>query len=68
VSLRRVALLAVLAAVWAVSAYLLWQSKVPSSLHLPHLDPRAYFTSAQLDATARFSRVNDLLFWGTTLV
>jgi STE24 endopeptidase len=60
-------LLVALAAVWALSAYLLWQTKVPSSLHLPHLDPRTYFTAAQLRATASFSRVNDLIFWGTTL-
>jgi STE24 endopeptidase len=59
--------LAALAAVWAVAAYLLWQSKVPSSLHLPHLDPRTYFTAAQLHAAASFSRVNELIFWGTTL-
>src|SRR6185312_2085294 len=39
------AALAAAAAVWAVLAWLLWQtSEVPSSLHLPHLDPHAYFT------------------------
>ena len=64
----RSALLAALATIWAVAAYLLWQSKVPSSLHLPHLDPHTYFTAAELHATASFSRVNELIFWGTTLV
>lgn len=64
----RAAFVGVLAAVWAVAAYLLWQSKVPASVHLPHLDPHVYFTAAQLQAAAHFSRVNDLLFWGTTLV
>ena len=64
----RSALLAVLAAIWAVSAYLLWQSKVPSSLHLAHLDPHGYFSAAQLHAAESFGRVNDLIFWGTTLV
>jgi STE24 endopeptidase len=63
----RTGLLAALAVVWAVAAYLLWQSKVPSSLHLPQLDPHTYFSAAQLKATASFSRVNDLIFWGTTL-
>jgi STE24 endopeptidase len=63
----RSALLAALAAVWAVAAYFLWQSKVPSSLRLPHLDPHRYFTTAQLSATASFSRVNSLIFWGTTV-
>jgi Zn-dependent protease with chaperone function len=64
----RSALLAAAAAVWAVAAYLLWQSKVPSSLHLSHLDPHTYFTVAQLHATASFSRLNEVIFWGTTLV
>ena len=63
----RGAILAALAAVWTISAYLLWESKVPSSLHLPRLDPHAYFTSAQLHAVASFARVEDLLFWGTTV-
>jgi Zn-dependent protease with chaperone function len=64
----RAALLAALAAVWSVAAYLLWQSKVPSPLHLPHLDPHAYFTAAQLHAAASFSRLNELVFWGATIV
>jgi STE24 endopeptidase len=64
----RSALLAALATVWAIAAYLLWESKVPSSLHPPRLDPHTYFTTAQLNAAASFSRVNDLIFWGTTLV
>jgi len=63
----RSAIVAVLAAVWAISAYLLWQSKVPSSLHLPHLDPHAYFTNAELHAVASFARIEDLLFWATTV-
>jgi STE24 endopeptidase len=65
--LARCGVLAVLAGVWAIAAYLLWQSKVPSSLHLPHLDPHAYFTAAQLHAASSFSRVSDLIFWGTTV-
>ena len=64
----RGALLAALAAVWAVAAYLLWQSKVPSSLHLPRLDPHDYFTSSELHAVSRFARVNDMFFWGTTII
>ena len=63
----RSAIVAVLAAVWAISAYLLWQSRVPSSLHLPHLDPHAYFTNAELHAVASFARIEDLLFWATTV-
>jgi len=65
---RQAALVAVLAAVWAVAAYLLWRSKVPGSLHLPHLDPHDYFTDAQLHDASSFGRVETLLFWGTTLV
>lgn len=64
---RRAALAGALAAVWALASYFLWQSKVPSSLALPHLDPHAYFSAAELRAAAHSSRVNDLLFWATTL-
>ncbi len=56
-----------LAAGWSVAAYFLWQSKVPSGLHLPSLDAHAYFTSSQLHAAANFSRLETLLFWGGTL-
>jgi STE24 endopeptidase len=63
----RAALVAALAVIWSAGAYLLWQTKVPSSLRLPHVDPNRYFTSAQLHAAASFSNVNDLLFWATTL-
>jgi STE24 endopeptidase len=67
VSLRRAALVALAAAVWAAAAYVLWQTKVPASLRLPHLDPHAYFTQAQLDAAASFWHVEDALFWGSTV-
>jgi Zn-dependent protease with chaperone function len=64
---RRAALAAALAAVWSLVAYLLWQSKVPSSLRLAHIDPHAYFSRSQLHAAASFSRVEGWLFWATTL-
>jgi STE24 endopeptidase len=63
----RVALLAALAAAWSAAAYFLWQTTVPSSLHLPHVDEHRFFTAAQLHAAASFSTVSDLLFWGSTL-
>ncbi|HZS24983.1 MAG TPA: M48 family metalloprotease [Gaiellaceae bacterium] len=63
----RAVVLVALAAVWSVASYLLWQTKVPSSLHLPRLDEHAYFSAAQLRAAASFSRVETLLYWGTTL-
>ena len=44
----------VLAAVWAAGAWLLWSSSVVPSLRLPHLDEHAYFSAAQLHATASF--------------
>lgn len=65
---RRAVVLAALAAVWAVSAWLLWRSKVPSSLHLPHLDQRRFFSAAQLRATDSFSRVDGLLWVGGLIV
>ena len=59
---RRLPLVAVLAAAWAAAAWFLWQSKVPSSLHLPHVDPHRFFTNAQLHAASSFSSVSDLLW------
>lgn len=60
--IRRAPLLAALAAAWSAAAWFLWQSKVPSSLRLPHVDAHAYFTSAQLHAASSFSSVSDLLW------
>lgn len=59
---RRLPLVAALAAAWAAAAWFLWQSKVPSSLRLPHVDPHRYFTDAQLHAASSFSSVGDLLW------
>jgi STE24 endopeptidase len=60
--IRRLPLLATLAVAWSAAAWFLWQSKVPSSLRLPHVDPHRYFTSAQLHAASSFSGVSDLLW------
>jgi STE24 endopeptidase len=57
-----------LAVAWAVAAYLLWRTSVPGSLRLPHLDPHAYFTAAQLRAAASFARFGDAMWWASTLV
>jgi STE24 endopeptidase len=65
---RRAVVLAALAALWAISAWLLWRSKVPGSLHLPHLDERHFFSAAQLHASDSFSRVDGLLWVGTLIV
>jgi STE24 endopeptidase len=51
----------VLAAVWAVAAYLLWQSTVPSSLHLPHIDTAATFPRAVLHRADSYDQVAALL-------
>jgi Zn-dependent protease with chaperone function len=59
---RRLSLVAALAAAWAAAAWFLWQSKVPSSLRLPHVDPHRYFTNPQLHAASSFSSVSDLLW------
>jgi len=53
-----------LAAVWAVAAYLLWQSKIPSSLSLPSLDPHAFYTSHVLSRTADFENLLQLSWVG----
>jgi STE24 endopeptidase len=58
----RALLLAALAGIWAAAAWFLWQTRVPGSLHLPHLDEHDYFSARQLDDAASFSRVAGLLW------
>jgi STE24 endopeptidase len=52
---------AVLAGVWALSAYLLWQTTVPSSLRLPHVDTAATFPAATLHRADSYDHVASLL-------
>jgi STE24 endopeptidase len=64
----RAALLALLAAVWALAAWLLWRSSVvPSSLRLPHLDEHRYFSASQLHKTATFGRFS-FIDWVLTTI
>jgi len=55
------ATVAVLAVVWAVSAYLLWQTIVPGGLHLPHIDTAATFRLAALHRAHSYDQVATLL-------
>lgn len=55
---------AALAAVWSVAAYFLWESKVPSSLSLRHLDPHSFFTSHVLSRTSDFEQLLELSWVG----
>jgi STE24 endopeptidase len=55
---------AALVAAWVVGISLLWPTDVPDGLHLPDLDPNAFFTRAQLDEARdyeAFTRINTLL-------
>ena len=63
----RAALLVAFAAVWSLAAYLLWQSRVPASLHLPHVAVDRYFTAAQLHAAASYGRFTTVA-WAVTVV
>jgi STE24 endopeptidase len=52
-----VAAAAVLVAGWVVAATLLWQSsRVPSDLHLPHVDQDAVFSAGVLRKTSHYQR------------
>jgi STE24 endopeptidase len=64
----QLAVLAALAAVWAGGAWYLWGSAVPSSLKLPHLDERAFFSAAQIHRSASFQSVSGLLWLGGVVV
>jgi Zn-dependent protease with chaperone function len=63
---RRLPLLAVLAAAWAVAAWLLWQSSLPA-YHLPHLDPRTLFPPHVLHRADDYSDGARLLWLGNLL-
>ena len=52
--------LAAFAVLWALAAHRLWHSTVPADLHLPHLDPHAYFTRSLLHRTSSFERFLDV--------
>jgi STE24 endopeptidase len=60
-----------LAVLWALAAHALWRSTVPSGLHLPHVDPRAFFSGSFLQRSSayeRFLSVDSLLGDLTLLV
>ncbi|HET9213131.1 MAG TPA: M48 family metalloprotease [Gaiellaceae bacterium] len=52
-----------LAAVWLAAAALLWRTEVPP-LSLPDLDPRAYFTEAEIERSEIYRRGSRALFLG----
>jgi STE24 endopeptidase len=58
---------ALLAAVWATGAWLLWRSSVVPSLRLPHLDEHRYFSASELRRTASFGRFSVVDWVLTTL-
>jgi len=55
----------VLAAGWVVAAWLLWQTSVPGSLHLPHVDVHDEFGASILHRSARY---DGFLRWEWVLV
>jgi STE24 endopeptidase len=58
---------AILAVIWAAAAWWLWQSKVPGSLHLAHVDTAAAYPPAELRHAQAFSNGSALIWLGTTL-
>jgi Zn-dependent protease with chaperone function len=57
-----------LAAVWAVAAYFLWDSVVPSSLSLPDLDPKRFFSAHTLSRAADFEQFLELSWIGEQIL
>jgi len=53
-----------LAAVWVVSGFYLWRTSVPR-LHIPELDPRDYFSAAELSRAHEYRRVSRALLLGS---
>jgi Zn-dependent protease with chaperone function len=66
VTRSRGALFLLLAAVWAVAAWLLWRSSLPA-YHLPHLDEHALFTGFVVHRARHFSGGVGLFWLGQTL-
>ena len=54
----------VLAAVWVVFGFFLWRTSVPR-LDIPSLDPRAYFSAAELAREHDYRRVSRALLLGS---
>jgi STE24 endopeptidase len=52
--LAKASTLVVLTGGWAVAAWLLWQTSVPESLRLPHVDLRDEFSASILGRSARY--------------
>jgi STE24 endopeptidase len=66
-----VATIALLGIGWLASGWYLWRTRVPGDLDLPDLNPRRYFSAAELDETAdyeRFVRIVILLSILATIV
>jgi STE24 endopeptidase len=63
----RAATVILLAAVWALAAWLLWRTRVPGNLALPHVDPHDYFSSRQLARAASYERFGRIDFLLSTL-
>ena len=53
--------------VWLVAAALLWRTRVPDNLRLPHLDPHDYFGRRVLGRASHFDRGERRLWVGGTL-
>jgi len=59
--------LLVLAAAWVVSGFFLWRTSVPR-LQIPALDPRDYFSAAELARAHEYRRVSRALLLGSLAV
>jgi STE24 endopeptidase len=62
----RLAVAAIVLLVWAVAAFLLWHSTVPS-IELPHVDTQSLFTPGVLRRADRYSRGARVLWAASTL-
>lgn len=48
------------AVLWALAAHRLWHTTVPGDLHLPKLDPREFFSQAQIDRASSYHTFLDV--------
>jgi STE24 endopeptidase len=60
--LLKAATLVFLAAGWVAAAGLLWRTKVPDDLSLPHVDSAAFFSASERNRAEHFESISSLLY------
>jgi len=58
----------IVGAAWVVAGVVLWRTRVPAGLQLPHVDPASLFGADELDRIERYRRVSRALLAGSLVL